>query len=343
MALYSVKIYFKRPHFLSFALRNHDMPNSLATLPIELLCEVVKVLPFDDARNFLSCCSSIHESGKHAFNEKCFRVLPVSLSREGLLMAKELVTMESSCFIQKIFIKMEEFKDTNFVEYVTHLEYILTSAIQASTKFNTIIIHYESSDDPGLVDPFPTAIIARALSTTLERQKNTDLRIQLQNIKLDDCRTLARFGHSFLYRVSSLEIQIQDTDDPRSFKWLTPVAKNLAEFSVINDAGPRFVTISAILKMMSKINSGTIESISISGMCVYGDKLTRILRPLIPSLKKLQLRQIYFQRKSFETFIHFISGNFTLNNFSLSLEDIWREDHQGLYEIHDPMSYWSNP
>ena len=87
--------------------------------------------------------------------------------------------------------------------------------------------------------------------------------------------------------MSSLEIQIEEIDDVRSLEWLTPIAKNLIKFSVINDAGPRFLTISAIQKMIRKINSRILESISLTRVYVYKDKLIRILRLLIPSLKKL--------------------------------------------------------
>jgi len=36
-------------------------------------------LPIEGARNFLSSCRQIYSNGKHAFDEKCFYVLPVKL------------------------------------------------------------------------------------------------------------------------------------------------------------------------------------------------------------------------------------------------------------------------
>jgi hypothetical protein len=81
------------------------MPNSLAEFPTEIICDIVKALSLNDARNFLSCGSSVREPGKYAFNENCFRVLPVRLSHDGLLKAEELVRMEQSSFIQKSLLK----------------------------------------------------------------------------------------------------------------------------------------------------------------------------------------------------------------------------------------------
>ena len=321
------------------------MSRSLDTLPTEIICEVVKILPFDDARNFLSCGSSVREPGKHAFNQNCFRVLPVRLSHDGLLKAEQLLRMEPSCFIQKIFIKMEAFRHTNFSAYEDRLGFILRRAFQASTKINTIIIHYDPDFyDPGLLAPcLNTEVLARALSTTLEHQQTTELRIQIQNIRLDDCRTLSRIGQSFLYRVCSLVLRIEEYDWAKSFQSLTSLAKNLTEFSVINNA-PDLLTTSAIQKIMAKINTQTLESITLAGVSISTNKLTGSLRPLKASLKKLQLQRINFRRESFETFIHYLSDNFSSDGFSLSLEDIWETDRRGTeYEIYDPMSYWSNP
>jgi hypothetical protein len=146
------------------------MSRSLNTLPTEIIYKVVKILPFDDARNFLSCGSSIREPRKHAFNQNCFRVLLVKLSHDGLLKAEQLLRMEPSCFIQKIFIKMEAFRHINFSAYEDRLGFILWRAFQASTKINTITIHYNPDFyDLGLLAPcLNTKVLARALGTTLE-------------------------------------------------------------------------------------------------------------------------------------------------------------------------------
>ncbi|MAD85135.1 MAG: hypothetical protein CL912_19415 [Deltaproteobacteria bacterium] len=193
------------------------MSRSLDTLPTEIICEVVKILPFEDARNFLSCGSSVREPGKHAFNKNCFRVLPVRLNNDGLFKAEKLLRMEPACFVQEVFIKMEAFS-TNFSTYEDRLGFILRRAFQASTKIDTITIHYDPDFyDPGLLAPcVNTEVLARALGTTLEHKQTTELRIRIQNIRIDDCRALSRIGQSFLYRVCSLGLRIEEYDRARS-------------------------------------------------------------------------------------------------------------------------------
>jgi hypothetical protein len=140
-------------------------------------------------------------------------------------------------------------------------------------------------------------------------------------------------------------LRIEEDDRARDFESLKPLARNLTEFSAINNAC-RFLSASAIQKIMGKINAQTLESITLTGG-VYIDKseVREILSPLEEaSLKKLQLQRIAFERKAFKAFIYYLSNNFSSDGFSLSLEDIWDEDYLGnSIEIVNPMSYWHNP
>ena len=125
----------------------------------------------------------------------------------------------------------------------------------------------------------------------------------------------------------------------KSFQSLTSLAKNLTEFSIINNA-PDLLTTSVIQKIIVKINTQTLKSITLARVSISTNKLTGSLSPLKASLKKLQLRRINFRQESFETFIYYLSDNFSLDSFSLSLGDIWETDRRGTeYEIYDPMSY----
>jgi hypothetical protein len=58
------------------------------------------------------------------------------------------------------------------------------------------------------------------------------------------------------------------------------------EFSVINNAPDLFIT-SVIQKIMAKINTQTLESITLAGVSISTNKLTGSLSPLKASLKKL--------------------------------------------------------
>jgi hypothetical protein len=64
------------------------MPRSLALLLIEIIYKVVKILPLDNTRNFLSYSSAIYEARKYAFNQKYFRILLVRLSCDSLSLLK---------------------------------------------------------------------------------------------------------------------------------------------------------------------------------------------------------------------------------------------------------------
>jgi hypothetical protein len=100
MAPHLVYLYSRCPCFLSFALiLDYNIPYSLATLSTKTIYKVIKVLSFNNARNFLLCSSLIYKPRKYAFNKKCFRVLLIRLSREGLLKAKELIIIKPLYFI----------------------------------------------------------------------------------------------------------------------------------------------------------------------------------------------------------------------------------------------------
>jgi hypothetical protein len=55
------------------------VPPSLVSLSPELLCKIVKELPIDNACELLASCRHIYVIGKPASNQKCYRVLPLTL------------------------------------------------------------------------------------------------------------------------------------------------------------------------------------------------------------------------------------------------------------------------
>jgi hypothetical protein len=302
------------------------MPRFFDTLYAEIICEIVKILPLNNARNFLSCGSVIYRPGKHTFNQNCFRVLPVKLSYNRLFKTEQLLGIEPSHFIQKIFIKMEALRETNSSEYEDRLDedrlgFILEKAFQASTKFNTITIHYDPDYYDMLSYSRNTEFLAMALGTTLEHQQTTDLRIQIQNIRPDDYRALSCLKQSFLYSVYFLILRIEKYDWLGDFKSLRSLARNLTEFSVITNALD-FLPTFALGNIIKRVNIQTLESITLERVNISMDKLPEILSPIRSFFKKLQLQQIMFRQESFITFIQYISDNFSLDRFSLSLEDI---------------------
>ena len=85
-------------------------------------------------------------------------------------------------------------------------------------------------------------------------------------------------------------LRIKEDDKAKGFESLKPLARNLTEFSTINNAC-RFLSASAIQKIMGKINTQTLESITLTrGVYIDKSEVTEILSPLEEaSLKKLQL------------------------------------------------------
>jgi hypothetical protein len=69
--------------------------------------------------------------------------------------------------------------------------------------------------------------------------------------------------------------------------------------------------------------------------------MKEMLHPQKALIKKIRLQRMIFLRKSFWSFIDYVSRNYSLNE--LFLEDIWEKNGRKEYEICDPMSYWYNP
>ncbi len=67
------------------------MPSSLLSLSPKLVYKVIKDLPIEDARNFLSSCHQIYSDSKYAFDKKCFHILLVKLESQSLRTAKDII------------------------------------------------------------------------------------------------------------------------------------------------------------------------------------------------------------------------------------------------------------
>ena len=84
------------------------VPPSLVSLSLELFCKVVDELPIDNTRELLASCRHMYDSGKFAFNQKCYRVLQFALEHESLLRAKEPIKKQPVCFLEKVFIRIDQ-------------------------------------------------------------------------------------------------------------------------------------------------------------------------------------------------------------------------------------------
>ncbi|PVH68773.1 hypothetical protein DL98DRAFT_205456 [Cadophora sp. DSE1049] len=317
------------------------MPLSLISLPPELLCNILKKLPIEHGRDLLASCREIHHNGKHAFDQKCFRVIPLSLEDESMLQAEELTKKQPCCFLEEIIIRIDRECDRHPGKL--HLEdrllSIFTNALQVSTKFNTITIHYDPEEFDSAVGRYRahTKAVVLAIKTFLEGHESTNFKIGIQGIRLHDCATLFALGKKFLSRVHSIGLRFEPCDTTvRSIQELLPLATNLKEISLVNDTGET-LTLKPIRKVTKAISSKSLESISLAGVDTTKDNLQEILHPFKASLKNIKLRQMTFEQKSFESFVCYISRNYSLED--LDLEDIWEIDGKKEHEVIDPMSY----
>jgi hypothetical protein len=56
----------------------------LVTLTPEIVCHIIKELPIEYACNLLASSKKLYNNRKYAFDKKCFCVILVSLTKEGL-------------------------------------------------------------------------------------------------------------------------------------------------------------------------------------------------------------------------------------------------------------------
>jgi len=60
------------------------MSSSLISLPTDTIYDIFQHLPTRDLHNLMQCSKKLYIDGKRDFDKRCFRLLPVSLSKESL-------------------------------------------------------------------------------------------------------------------------------------------------------------------------------------------------------------------------------------------------------------------
>ncbi|KAH7418698.1 hypothetical protein BKA64DRAFT_635816 [Cadophora sp. MPI-SDFR-AT-0126] len=318
------------------------MPPPLISLPPELLCNILKKLPFKAGRELMASCRKIYDNGKPAFDQKCFKVIPLSLEDKSMLQAEELTKKQPCCFLEEIVIRIDRECDRHpgKLHFEDRLLSIFTNARQLSTKFNAITIHYDPEEFDSRVGRYRahTKAVVFAIKTFLEGHESTNFKIGIQSIRLHDCATLFALGKSFLNRVQSLGLRLEPYDTRLRFiQEFLPLATNLKEISLMNDTGETLPS-NHIRKATKAISSANLKSISIAGIDTTNYKLQKILRPFKASLQKIKLRQIMFEQESFDSFVDHISRNYSIEDFDL--EEIWETDGKKESEVIDPMSHW---
>jgi hypothetical protein len=80
------------------------MPFSLISLLPELLCDILRKLFIKDGYNLLLSCREICDNNKHAFDQKCFCIILLTLEHKSISQAKDLTKEQLCCFLKEIII-----------------------------------------------------------------------------------------------------------------------------------------------------------------------------------------------------------------------------------------------
>jgi hypothetical protein len=307
---------------------------SLLSLPSEIVCELIKDLPIEDALNLLKSCRKNYHDGKYAFDKRCFRTLSLSLEPASLAKARRFVEKEQCRFLQEIFIRLDNSNYSLWPDALQrrarrNLNRILRKGFEVSTKCETIIIKYGSTHQDYRDE---TRAVAMAIKAVSSIQGVNHFTVQIQQMATYTSGDLLEFGKEFLHRVHSLEVIIDESDwdfDPlnEALTFMT----NLKKLSLSADNEYDFLESDIISETMTKVNCESLESLTLKSFRTSEDELQEILHPFKASIKELNLQKIAFYEESFTSFIKYISDNLSLDH--VSLEEIWEDSGDGEYEI----------
>jgi len=287
------------------------MPSPLVSLPTELLESIVQQLPIEDARNLLLSCKTIYQKGKQAFDETCFRTIPVSVSEAGLCQAEDLLDNEYCRCLQTIFIILDA---EELGPLQSRLASVVAKGLQASTKCDTIII-YDHPKRSWVISWIFLTNVAESIEYYLLPQDIKPFKIQLRNVRLDYLENLYFCG-KFLGLVQSIDLRF-DKRKPesylvRDFERALSLASSLQELSLIVNSD-NLLSSKIVRRITKSIRSKTFEKLTINGIFTSKRELQKILSPLKASIKVITLEAATFNDGSFVDFLGYIQDNFSLD------------------------------
>jgi hypothetical protein len=318
------------------------MSSPLVTLAPEIVCYIIKELPIKDGRIFLESCKKIYNNGIYAFDEKCFRAIPVRLTEEGLNQAKQILKDHSIHFLQEIFIRFRTGLGVLGPEklYIENaLISALTQGLQASTQPLTISIcdRAERFNDPsgGCMKT-----VAQAISTILSVEPTRPFKVQIQNLRLGSCKWLLHYGRPFLGRVQSLELRFDYyTTKSRELKGIKKVlllTSNLEELSFSNNT-EAYLSSETFQQIIKKSIPKKLKRVIITGVSISATELRKALSPFHDYLRGLKIENVVFRDESFDEFVDYVVNHLAVALDSFSVKDIWEDRGEDVYEIPDPM------
>jgi hypothetical protein len=318
------------------------MSSPLAILTPEIVCHIIKELPIKDGREFLKCCKDIYNNGIYAFDEKCFRAIPVSLTEEGLNQAKQLLKNHSIHFLQEIFIRFRTDLGVLSPErlYIENtLTSILKQGLQASTQPLTISI----CDHPErFMDPSGACMktVSQAISAILSVEPTRLIKVQIQNLRLGNCKWLLYYGRPFLGRVQSLELRFDhytiESRELKGIKKILPLSLKLEELSFSNNSGA-YLSSKVFQQIIEKSIPRKLKRVIITGVSISATELREALSPFHDYLRGLKLENMVFQDRSFDEFVDYVVNHLAVTLDSFSVKDIYEKRGRDVFKVPDPI------
>lgn len=262
------------------------MAATLLSLPEELIERIIGFLSIDHARNALSTCREVYSKGKHAFDRKCFRVVPVNVTQAGLLSSQGNLNNDSCRYIETIILKIDtllirplgpngvppvlclELRDGFLLEQ--HLAGILSAYLQVTKRCDTIIYQdnpsqYQWRNEDKLL------LVLSALSKVLN-QLNSPIKLGLHDIRPDDMYNLGRYSQ-LLERVHSVQLRV-GLSTIRMGLFISriqqslPLFTNLQELSLHVDPCELRGSEVNLRHILQSIPSKNLQSLTLSGFTI---------------------------------------------------------------------------
>jgi hypothetical protein len=139
--------------------------------------------------------------------------------------------------------------------------------------------------------------VAQAISRILSVDLIRLFKVQIQNLRLDNCKWLLVYSRPFLSRVQSLELRFDHyTTASRALKGIKkvlPLTSNLEELSFSNNT-KAYLSSETFQQIIKKSILKKLKRVIISGISISATELQEALSPFYNYLRGLKLENVVF-------------------------------------------------
>jgi hypothetical protein len=143
--------------------------------------------------------------------------------------------------------------------------------------------------------------VAQAISTILSVEPTRPFKVQIQNLRLGNCRWLLHYGRPFLSRVQSLELRFDHyTTESRALKGIKkvlPLTSNLEELSFSNNT-EAYLSSETFQQIIKRSIRKKLKRVIITGVSISATELREALSPFHDYLRGLKIENVVFQDES---------------------------------------------